>query len=176
MRHGGIEQVSQMRARCEPGATSPPGRWSNLGVVSDLELWHNPRCSKSRRALELLEETGTPFRVRPYLTEPPTPELLDSVLVALGAEPWELVRSHEPSFAELDVDAWAHERSTWLRGLTEHPVLIERPILISADGQCAIVARPPELVLDFVARHDAKRDWLSFDSTLGSFELRAMKL
>ena len=71
-----------------------------------MELWHNPRCSKSRAAKGLLEERGVAFRERRYLDEPPTAEELDAVLRALGREPWEVARLAEPVAAELGLRDW----------------------------------------------------------------------
>ncbi|MGE0025556.1 MAG: arsenate reductase family protein [Thermoleophilia bacterium] len=111
-----------------------------------MELWHNPRCSKSRAAKGLLEARGVGFRERRYLDEPPTAEELDAVLRALGREPWELARVGEPVAAELGLREWPHDRDRWIAAMVADPVLIERPVLVTDDGRAAL-GRPPEDVL-----------------------------
>jgi arsenate reductase (glutaredoxin) len=110
-----------------------------------MEIWHNPRCSKSREALALLSDAGVEPSVRRYLEDPPTAEELDRALTALGLEPWELARTGEPVAKELGLADWAHERGRWIEAMVAHPILIERPVVVSADGR-AVVGRPPELV------------------------------
>jgi arsenate reductase len=111
-----------------------------------VELWHNPRCSKSRAAKGLLEERGVAFRERRYLDEPPTAQELDGVLRALEREPWEVARLGEPVAAELGLREWPHDRGRWIATMVEHPVLIERPVLVTDDGRAAL-GRPPADVL-----------------------------
>ena len=111
-----------------------------------MELWHNPRCSKSRAAKGLLQERGVAFRERRYLDEPPTAEELDAVLRALGREPWEVARLGEPVAAELGLRDWPRDRDRWIAAMVAHPVLIERPVLVADDGRAAL-GRPPEEVL-----------------------------
>ena len=111
-----------------------------------MELWHNPRCAKSRAAKGLLEERGVTFRERPYLDDPPTAGELDAVLRALGREPWEVARLGEPVAAELGLRDWPQDRDRWIAAMVEHPVLIERPVLVTDDGRAAL-GRPPADVL-----------------------------
>jgi len=111
-----------------------------------MELWHNPRCSKSRQAKTLLEEAGAAFDVRLYLEAPPSADALDRVLTALGREPWEFARLGEDLAKSLDLAAWPHDRARWIAALVEHPKLIERPVLVADDGRAAL-GRPPEDVL-----------------------------
>ena len=109
-----------------------------------MELWHNPSCSKSRAAKAILDERGVAYTERSYLDEPPTAAELDQILTALDLEPWHLARLAEPVAAELGMKAWPHEdRGRWITALVEHPILIERPILVADDGQ-ARLGRPPE--------------------------------
>jgi len=114
-----------------------------------MELWHNPACSKSRAAKELLDARQVVYVERRYLDDPPDEATLDRVLVALGRQPWELARAGEPVAAKLELAGRPRDRATWLRLLVEHPVLIERPILVSDDGR-AVIGRPPEAVLDLL--------------------------
>jgi arsenate reductase (glutaredoxin) len=114
-----------------------------------MELWHNPRCSKSRSAKAILDERGVEHVERRYLEQPPTVEELDAVLDALGRQPWELVRTGEAVARELGLAEWPHDRRRWLEAMVAHPVLIERPILVADDGR-AVVGRPPEAVADLL--------------------------
>jgi arsenate reductase (glutaredoxin) len=110
-----------------------------------MEIWHNPRCSKSRQALTLLEEAGAAPRIRRYLDDPPSAEELDHVLDLLGLEPWDIARTGEKVAAELGLAELARDRGRWLEVLAAHPILIERPIVVTEDGR-AVVGRPPEAV------------------------------
>jgi arsenate reductase len=110
-----------------------------------VELWHNPRCSKSRATKELLDERGVSYVERRYVDDPPTADELEAVLVALGREPWEITRLGEDAAAELGMKDWEHDRRRWIEALVAHPVLIERPILVTDDGRAAL-GRPPEAV------------------------------
>ncbi|HLT17176.1 MAG TPA: arsenate reductase (glutaredoxin) [Acidimicrobiales bacterium] len=117
--------------------------------MADLTLWHNPRCSKSRGAKEILEEAGVDFEERRYLDDPPTAEELDRVLTALGKEPWEVARTGEAVAKELNLKELPHERDRWIEVMVANPVLIERPILVRADGR-AVLGRPPENVRELL--------------------------
>jgi len=108
-----------------------------------MELWHNPRCSKSRAAKEILDGRGAAYTERRYLDEPPTAEELDRVLTALGKEPWEVARLGEDVAKELGMKGWEHDRARWIDAMVANPVLIERPILVADDGR-AVLGRPPE--------------------------------
>jgi arsenate reductase len=114
-----------------------------------VQLWHNPRCSKSRAAKQLVDEHGARYTERRYLDDPPTAAELDAVLTALRREPWEIARLSEPVARELGMRDWPHDRDRWLAAMVEHPVLIERPILVTDDGR-AVLGRPPESVLDLL--------------------------
>lgn len=107
-------------------------------------IYHNPRCSKSRGALALLEEHGiTPEIVR-YLDEPPTREELVALLAKLGMQPSELVRTSE-DICKTEYAVRTMSEDDWLNAMLAHPVLIERPIIVA--GKRAVVGRPPEKVL-----------------------------
>ena len=108
-----------------------------------MQLWHNPRCSKSRQAKALLDARGADYTERRYLDDPPTEAELGAVLTALGLEPWELARMNEPAARELGLRDLPRDRGDWIAVMTEHPILIERPILVMDDGRAAL-GRPPE--------------------------------
>ncbi|WP_329520089.1 arsenate reductase family protein [Spirillospora sp. NBC_01491] len=110
-----------------------------------MEIWHNPRCSKSRAAKSALDEAGVAYTERRYLDDPPSAEELDAVLVGIGAEPWEVARLNEPVAKELGLKDLEHDRARWIALMAAHPVLIQRPIVVTGDGQ-AVVARDAESV------------------------------
>lgn len=116
-----------------------------------MEIWHNPRCSKSRAAMGAIDASGVAATTRRYLDDPPSPERLADVLALLGMEPWELVRSGEAAHKELEMRDWgrdASDRGRWIAAMSEHPELIERPIVISGDR--AVVGRPVERVVEML--------------------------
>lgn len=108
-----------------------------------MELWHNPRCSKSRAAKALLDERGARYEERRYLDDPPSVAELDRVLTALGLEPWEIARLAEPVARELGLGDLPLERERWLDVLVANPILIERPILVAGEDRAAL-GRPVE--------------------------------
>lgn len=112
-----------------------------------MELIHNPRCSKSRQAKQLLEEKGIAFEVREYLTDELTEKELTSILKKLGKSPQEILRKGEAIFKE-EFKGKDLSDQEWIKAMVENPKLIERPILIN--GEKAVVGRPPEDVLRIV--------------------------
>lgn len=105
-------------------------------------IYHNPRCSKSRQALALLEQAGTTPEVVKYLETPPTPAELDALLRKLGLDPRALLRTGEDRYAELGLADRELDREALIRIMADNPILIERPIVVVGDR--AVVARPPE--------------------------------
>ena len=113
-----------------------------------VKIYHNPRCSKSRAALNLLEEKGVDFHVVEYLKETPTAEEIDVLLNKLDMEPLDLMRKGEDEFkAYVKGKDLSHDELIAL--LVEHPKLIERPIV--ANDIKAAIARPLELILPIIA-------------------------
>lgn len=110
-----------------------------------MELWHNPRCTKSRQAKELLDERGVDYVERRYLDDPPTAAELDAALTAMGKEPWEVARLGEAVAAELGLKELARDRQAWIEVMVANPILIERPILVTDDGRAA-VGRPTSAI------------------------------
>lgn len=109
-----------------------------------MEIWHNPRCSKSRATLALLTEHGVEPTVRRYLDDPPSRAELEQVLAALGTDdPLALTRTGEAAFREQGLKG--ADRDTLLDALAAEPKLIERPVVRSGDR--AVLGRPPENVL-----------------------------
>lgn len=114
--------------------------------MTDLFL-HNPRCSKSRAALSLVRDAGVDLPVREYLRDPLSMDELRRIIELLGVRPIDIVRRGEPQFAALALgDATPDEEV--LRAMAEHPILIERPIVVR--GGRAVVGRPPENVREIL--------------------------
>ncbi|GAA4296161.1 arsenate reductase family protein [Actinomadura luteofluorescens] len=109
-----------------------------------MELWHNPRCSKSRSAKAALDEAGVRYTERRYLDEPPTAQELDEVLARIGAEPWDVARLNEPVAKELGLKDLERDRARWIEVMVANPVLIQRPIVVA--DETAVVARDAESV------------------------------
>ncbi|MGF1341032.1 ArsC/Spx/MgsR family protein [Streptomyces flavovirens] len=119
-----------------------------------MEIWIVPACSKCRGALSLLDSEGADYTVRRYLEDVPSPDEIRDVLGRLGLEPWDITRTGEADAKELGVKEWSRDaasRERWITALTEHPELIQRPIITAQDGS-AVVARSGEAVRDALAR------------------------
>jgi len=111
--------------------------------MANVIIYHNGRCSKSRGALEILQEENIPHVVRWYLAEPLSKEELKALLKKLKMQPSELVRKVEAEYKE-NYKGKDITEDEWLDILAAHPALIERPIV--EKGNKAVVARPPERV------------------------------
>ena len=111
-------------------------------------LYHNPRCSKSRAALALLQERNVDLEVMRYLETPPDQASLRRLLGQLGMTPLELMRRGEARYRELGLKAVDVSDDERIRAMAENPILIERPIFV-ADGK-AVIGRPPERVLELL--------------------------
>lgn len=106
-------------------------------------IYHNPRCSKSRQTLKLLEDHNTEADIVDYQKTPPSVEQLDAICTGLAIEPQQLIRTKEQLFKDLGLSIKDdRSRQEWLQLLHEHPKLIERPI-VEINGRYAI-GRPPE--------------------------------
>ena len=110
-----------------------------------MEIWFNPGCSKCRAAKAALDEAGLTYTIRRYLDDPPTADELRETLDALGLEPWDITRLGESVAADLGLADLEHDRERWIDILADNPILIQRPIMVTTDGQ-AWVARDPETV------------------------------
>ncbi len=110
-----------------------------------ITIYHNPRCSKSRQTLGLLQDRGVEFRVIEYLNSPPSADQLEHILTLLSLEPRELMRRNEKEYRSLDLDNTDLSRDALIDAMITHPILIQRPIVVSADK--AVIGRPPEAVL-----------------------------
>ncbi len=113
-----------------------------------ITIYHNPRCSKSRQALELLEARGeTPVVVR-YLETPPDADTLKALLHALGLPARGLLRTGEDEYRELGLEDPALGDDALVAAMAAHPRLIERPVVVR--GKRAVIGRPPETVLELL--------------------------
>ena len=113
--------------------------------MADYKVYHNPRCSKSRLAIQYLEAEGKTFDVVEYLKEIPSAEDMDAILNKLSMAPEELLRKNEADFKE-NFKGKDLSRAEWIEAMRAYPKLIERPIVVK--GKKAVVARPTERIVD----------------------------
>lgn len=113
--------------------------------MTGISLYHNPRCSKSRQALELLRQRGVEPDLILYLEQALSPTELGDLLQRLGMTPRQLLRRSEDAYRELNLGAAELSDEELIEAMIEHPRLIERPIAVR--GARAVVGRPPEQVL-----------------------------
>ncbi len=108
-----------------------------------MKIYHNPRCSKSRQGLAILQESGKDFEIVEYLKNPVTFEELKGVLDKLGLDPVELIRKNEAVWKQEYKGKTLNDKEL-IQAMVSHPKLIERPIVVS--GNKAVVGRPPEKI------------------------------
>ena len=113
-----------------------------------IEIFHNPRCSKSRATLALLQEHGYQPTVRLYLEDPPSRKEVQAILDKLGITARELLRKSEAEYRDLGLADPALGEAALIAAMTANPRLIERPIVVAGDQ--AAIGRPPESVLDIL--------------------------
>ncbi|NKB88618.1 MAG: arsenate reductase (glutaredoxin) [Acidobacteria bacterium] len=112
-------------------------------------IWHNPRCSKSRAALEILQTAGVELEVRRYQDAPPNAAEILAVVRSMARPVRDLVRFCEACARELRLKDADKTDAEWAQVLADNPTLIERPVVISSDGR-AVLGRPPEAVRDLL--------------------------
>ena len=112
-----------------------------------VSIYHNPRCGKSRQALKILHEKGQNVTIVEYLKECPDHHKIKEILGKLGIPAFELIRKGEKIYKEKYKGKELSE-DEWIQAMVDHPILIERPIVIKDDK--AVVGRPPEKVEEFV--------------------------
>lgn len=117
--------------------------------MTDLTLYHNPRCSKSRGALELLQARGLSPSIVLYLETPPDAAQLRDLLGKLGIRARQLLRSGEDEYKTLNLTDQSLSDEALIAAMAAHPKLIERPILVVGDK--AVIGRPPENVLELLS-------------------------
>ena len=113
-----------------------------------ITIYHNPKCSKSRQTLKLLEEQATGIDVIEYLKNPPTVKKLKEILSLLKISPLDLMRKKETEYKELMLSNSNLSDKDLIESMIKHPILIERPIVL-ANGKAAL-GRPPEDVLNIL--------------------------
>jgi len=112
--------------------------------MTSVTIYHNPRCGTSRKALELIRARGITPTIVEYLKTPPSVSELERLLKLLKLEPRALLRQKEPLYATLKLDDPSLSHAELVRAMVEHPILIQRPIIVS--GSQAVLGRPPEAV------------------------------
>ena len=117
-------------------------------MTQAVKIYHNPRCSKSRQALELLRARGIEPTIIEYLKAPPDAGELGHILNLLGMEPRDLMRKQEAEYKTAHLDDPALDREALIQAMVDQPRLIERPIVL-AKGKAAL-GRPPESVLEIL--------------------------
>lgn len=117
-----------------------------------VTIYHNPRCSKSRQALQLLAAQQADAEVVEYLATPPDAHTLGELLELLGIEPRQLMRTQEAEYSELGLDNPKLTRQQLIAAMAAHPRLIERPIVVTGSGRNrrAVIGRPPEKILEIL--------------------------
>ena len=113
-----------------------------------VTIYHNPRCSKSRQTLELLQSRGIEPQIIEYLKSPPSKTKLKEILKLLGMEPRDLMRKNEDDYKKAKLDNPKLSKDDLIAAMVKYPILIERPIVL-ANGKAAI-GRPPEKVLEIL--------------------------
>lgn len=117
-------------------------------MKASITIYHNPRCSKSRQTLALLETNGITPKVVHYLDTPPSAEELTTLLAKLGLQARELLRTGEEAYKHLKLKDPSLNEAELIDAMVNNPKLIERPIVVK--GKRAIIGRPPERVLSLL--------------------------
>lgn len=112
-----------------------------------IEIYHNPRCSKSREGLQILEQTGKDFKIIKYLEDTPNFQKLNKIIKLLKIKPIELVRENEKIWKEHFKNSNLSDNEL-IKIMVKHPNLIERPIVIN--GNKATIGRPPSKILEII--------------------------
>lgn len=113
-----------------------------------VTIYHNPRCSKSRQTLQLIEASGIKPKIVEYLQTPPSAAELKIILKKLGLKPHDILRTCEPRAVELGLQGSKIDADALIALMAENPILIERPIVVN--GAKAAIGRPPEKVLEIL--------------------------
>jgi len=116
--------------------------------MSDVIIYHNPRCRKSREGLKLLRDQGIEPEIIKYLDNPPSEAELDRLLRLMDMDPYDLIRKREKEFKDLNLKEKKNDRQALIRAMVTHPRLIQRPIVVK--GGHAVLGRPAENILDIL--------------------------
>ena len=112
-----------------------------------MKIYHNPRCSKSRKGLQYLEEKGCEFEIINYLNEGLTEKELTKIIAKTGKKPFDFVRQHEKDYKEQYKGKMLSDKE-WIKVLVENPKLLHRPIVVN--GNKAVLPNPPENIDDIL--------------------------
>jgi arsenate reductase len=115
--------------------------------MQEITIWHNPKCSNSREAMKILQESGTTNEVVKYLENPPNSQEISSLLKKLNISARELMRTKEDIYKELNLKDEQSEKAL-IEAMVQNPKLIERPVLIKGDK--AIIGRPTSIIAEFI--------------------------
>jgi len=115
--------------------------------MAQITIWHNPRCSKSREALSIMDENGCEKKIVKYLETNPDKETIKNLLKMLGLSARELMRTKEDIYKELNLQDETDDEKL-IQAMAENPKLIERPVLIK--NAKAIIGRPTSIIADFL--------------------------
>jgi arsenate reductase len=113
-----------------------------------VTIWHNPRCATSRRVLAMIRNKGIEPHVVEYLKTPPSAKEIKAALAKLKLDARGLLRRKEPAYRAEKLDDEKLTDGAIIRAMTEHPILIERPVVLA--GRRAVLARPPERVFEVI--------------------------
>ncbi len=116
-------------------------------MAKKVSIYHNPKCSKSRQTLALLEEQGVTPEVILYLQSPPSAKRVTEIVDMLGIEPHDLLRKKEAPYKELGLTP-SSSKAAIAKAINQHPILLERPVVVV--GKKAAIGRPPENVLEIL--------------------------
>lgn len=116
--------------------------------MTKVTIYHNPRCSKSRETLQLLRDHGIEPTIIEYLKEPPSPTRIKQLLKMLNMHPRDLMRRKDADYRAMNLDDSSLDSEALINAMSEHPVLIERPIVVTENK--AALGRPPEKVLEIL--------------------------
>lgn len=116
--------------------------------MPNVIIYHNPDCSKSREALELIRQKGIEPHIIEYMKTPPEIDDLKELLELLQMSALKIFRENEPLYKELGIETHLRSKDQLLAEITKHPILLQRPIVIN--GHRAVIARPPEKVLEIL--------------------------
>jgi len=113
-----------------------------------VTIFHNPRCSKSRAALQIVKKLGIEPIIIEYLKNPPTSEKIKEIVNKLGVNPRDIIRTKEPVYLEKNLNNQNLTNEELINSIAESPILLERPIILV--GEKAAIGRPPELILEIL--------------------------
>ena len=118
-------------------------------TIDQTVIYHNPRCSKSRETLRILEDNHLQLEIIEYLEDPPTVQELKRIIAMLGISARELLRNTEPVYQESELDDDSLSEDDIIKAICEYPQLMQRPIVIC--GNRAVIGRPPVRALEIIA-------------------------